>query len=175
MGSAISPPMPPPAGVEAPQVFVSVADLRSSNNPHAVISTVALGSCLGITCYDPITKIGALLHAMLPLAHKYPDLKPNAARCVDTGVPALLDAVVKLGGNRTSLELKVFGGAQILQANEYFSIGRQNVDVMKAIVADHHLRVTVWDVGGSVNRSIKLNLSNGRVHLRMPNRMEVAV
>jgi chemotaxis protein CheD len=112
---------------------------------------------------------------MLPHAAKYPDLKPNPARCVDTGVPAMLDSVLKLGANRTALELKVFGGAQILQANEYFSIGRQNVDTMKAIVAELKLRVVVWDVGGTLNRSIKLNLANGRVHLQMPNRMEVSV
>lgn len=174
MGSALFSSMPSPAATEA-SIFVTVADLRSSNNPNAALTTIALGSCVGVTCYDPVTKAGALLHAMLPCSEKYPDLKPNPARCLDTGVPAMLESVLRLGANRASLELKVFGGAQILQANEYFSIGRQNVDAMKAIVAELRLRVIVWDVGGSLNRSIKLNLANGRVHLRMPNRMEVAV
>ncbi|HVU32217.1 MAG TPA: chemotaxis protein CheD [Opitutaceae bacterium] len=167
--------MPVTAVLAAPQLFVSVADLRFSNHPQAILSTVALGSCLGVTCYDPIAKIGALLHAMLPYSHKYQDLAPNDARCLDTGIPAVLEGVLRAGANRRMLEFKVFGGAQILAANEYFSIGRQNVDAMKALVAEYGLNVRVWDVGGGLNRSIKLHLATGRVHLRMPNRMEVAV
>lgn len=173
MGSSLCAPVP--SAVAGPQILVSVADLRESGHPSAVLITLALGSCLGVTCYDPGAKVGALLHAMLPDSTRYRDLAANASRCLDTGVPAMLERVVRLGANRGALEFKVFGGAQILQANEFFSIGRQNIDAMKALVERHRLNVRVWDVGGALNRSIKFHLSTGRVHLRMPNRMEVSV
>ena len=157
------------------QVFVTIADLRHSNNPKASLTTVALGSCLGVTCYDPSTKIGAMLHAMMPNAQKYPDFTANPARCVDSGVQEMVTRLVGLGANRATLELKVFGGAQVLHAGDFFSIGRQNVEMMQTVAAAEQLNVKVWEVGGAVNRSIRLQLDDGRVHLRMPNRPETAV
>jgi chemotaxis protein CheD len=149
--------------------------MRQSKAPNAVISTLGLGSCLGVTCYDPFRKIGALLHAMLPDSQKHRPLKPNVHMYLDLGIPALVEAVVSLGGDLANLEYKVFGGAQILQCNEYFSIGRQNVEMMKQLAARYRLNVVSWQVGGQCNRSIDLFLRDGRVLLRMPSKAEAWV
>lgn len=158
--------------VDAPYIFVSVADLRHSKAPNAVISTLGLGSCLGITCYDPFRKIGGLLHAMLPDSLKHRPAKPNVNMYLDLGLPALVEGVVSLGGDLAKLEYKVFGGAQILQANDYFSIGRQNVEMMKQLATRRRLKIVAWQVGGQCNRSIDLHLRDGRVLLRMPAKPE---
>lgn len=171
-----SPTLPPPRASyrvpNAPFLFVSVADMRQSKAPNAVLSTLGLGSCLGITCYDPLTKSGVLLHAMLPDSQKHRAVDPLAAMYLDLGVPAMIDAALQLGGLLPRLELKVFGGAQILQSNEYFSIGRQNIEMMRQLADRYHLRVKNWEVGGQFNRSIELHLASGRVLLRTPNRTE---
>lgn len=173
MGSSIL--LPPRASYrppEAPYLFVSVADMRQSKAPNAVLSTLGLGSCLGITAYDPGAKIGGLLHAMLPDSQRHRASDPITAMYLDLAVPALLESLVRLGANLRQLQFKIFGGAQILESNEYFSIGRQNIEMMKRLVTHYRLNVAAWDVGGQSNRSIELYLSNGRVLLRMPSRPE---
>lgn len=171
-----NPTLPPPRvsnrPVDAPYVFVSVADLRHSKAPNAVISTLGLGSCLGVTCYDPFRKIGGLLHAMLPDSQRHRASRPNTMMYLDLGIPALVEAVVSLGGDLANLEYKVFGGAQILQSNEYFSIGRQNVEMMRQLATRYRLKVVAWQVGGQCNRSIDLHLRDGSVLLRMPAKTE---
>src|SRR5580692_9987731 len=104
--------------VIAPQrktFVVGVADMVASNDSSAEIVTYSLGSCLGITIYDPVKKIGGLLHIMLP------DSKIDEARAmtapymfVDTGVPRLFHAAYNLGADRSRLAIKVAGGAQLL-------------------------------------------------------------
>lgn len=170
-----SPTVTPPriAVPAATFVFVSVADLRTSKTPNAVLSTLGLGSCLGVTCYDPLLKIGGLLHTMLPNSARHNPAKPVEAMYLDLGLPRLVEEVIKLGANMRSLEFKVFGGAQILQANEYFSIGRQNIEMMKQMVLRYQFKVKVWDIGGQCNRSIELHLASGRVRLRLPGQPEI--
>lgn len=173
MGSSILP--PPRASYRppnAPYVFVSVADMRTSKVPNAVLSTLGLGSCLGITCYDPVTRVGGMLHAMLPNSQKHRAVNPIPAMYLDLGLPELVDSTVRLGADIRTLEFKVFGGAQILQSNDYFSIGRQNVEMMKQLATRFHLPIKAWDVGGQLNRSIELYLGTGRVLVRMPSRPE---
>lgn len=155
-----------------PQLVVGVADLKESSHPRATIGTVGLGSCLGITCYDPGRHTGALLHAMLPRFSKYREFSPVEAMYVDTGISALLGNMVRLGSDPRRCEFKIFGGAQIMRACEYFKIGEQNIAAMEAIVSDQRLDVRAWEVGGSLNRSITLHLETGLVSLRMPNRAE---
>ncbi len=147
--------------------------MRTSNVPDAVISTLGLGSCLGITGYDPVLRVGGLLHAMLPDSRKHRASNPPPARYLDLAIPAFIESLIHVGADLRRLEFKVFGGAQILQANDYFSIGRQNVEMAKRLVAEHPLHVKAWEVGGQINRSIELYTGDGRVLLRMPNRSEV--
>ncbi len=174
-----SPTLPPPRSTyrpaNAPFLFVSVAEMRHTKAPNAVISTLGLGSCLGITCYDPFRKVGGLLHAMLPDSTKHQSDQSLPAMYIDLGLPSMIEAVVHLGADLRQLEFKIFGGAQILQSNEYFSIGRQNVEMMSQLVERYRLRVRVWDVGGQSNRSIELYLEDGRVLLRMPGKPEAWV
>lgn len=170
-----NPTLTPPRSVhrpEAPYVFVSVADLRHTKAPNAVVSTLGLGSCLGITCYEPARRIGGLLHAMLPDSQKHRPSRPVPAMYLDLALPALVEGAVRLGADLQALEFKVFGGAEVLHSNEYFSIGRQNVDTMKQLAARYRLNVVAWHVGGQFNRSIDLHLRDGRVLLRMPGEPE---
>ncbi len=173
MGNPIlTPPRTFSRPADAPYVFVSVADMRHSKAPNGVIATLGLGSCLGITCYDADRKIGGLLHVMLPDSQKHRPVNPVTAMYLDLGLPALIEGAMRLGAELRTLEFKVFGGAQILQSNQYFSIGRQNVETMKQLAVRYRLNVTTWDVGGQCNRSIELYLRDGSVLMRMPGKSE---
>lgn len=163
-----------PATTEAPptEVVVGVADCQASNKSGAIITTYALGSCLGITAYDPVSKIGGMLHAMLPSIKTHHNKDPKKVMFVDAGMGELVAKVQQAGANPRSLEFKVFGGAKVLQADEYFNIGGKNIQMMKDIAAQYGLKIRVWEVAGNLNRTIKLHLADGRVRLRMPNQPE---
>ena len=102
---------------------VGVADMVVSNDSSAEIVTYSLGSCLGLTIYDPVKKIGGLLHLMLP------DSKIDAAKAVsapymfvDTGVPRLFHAAYNLGADRSRLVVKVAGVPNCSTSREFSTL-----------------------------------------------------
>jgi len=148
---------------------VGVADMVASNDSSAEIVTYSLGSCLGITIYDPVKKIGGLLHIMLP------DSKIDSARAmsapfmfVDTGVPRLFHAAYNLGADRGRLAVKVAGGAQLLDQQGIFNIGARNFDALQKLLAQNGLKVHATDVGGLSSRTVRLDLTNGSVTVKTP-------
>jgi chemotaxis protein CheD len=148
---------------------VGVADMVASNDSSAEIVTYSLGSCLGITIYDPVKKVGGLLHLMLP------DSKIDAAKAasapfmfVDTGLPRLFHAVYNLGGDRHRLQVKVAGGAHMLDQQGIFNIGGRNFDALEKLLAQNGLKAHATDVGGLSSRTVRLDLTNGNVTVRTP-------
>jgi chemotaxis protein CheD len=148
---------------------VGVADMVVSNDSSAEIVTYSLGSCLGVTIYDPVKKIGGLLHLMLP------DSNIDAAKAasapymfVDTGVPRLFHAAYNLGADRSRLTVKVAGGAQLLDQQGIFNIGSRNFDALVKLVAQNGLRIHSTDVGGLSSRTVRLDLTTGNVTVKTP-------
>jgi len=136
---------------------------------NSEIVTYSLGSCLGIAIYDPVKKIGGLLHIMLP------DSKIDATKAVtmpfmfvDTGVPRLFHAAYNLGADRSRLFLKVAGGAQLLDQEGIFNIGIRNYAALEKIIAQNSLRIQVADVGGLSSRTMRLDLTTGNITIKTP-------
>jgi chemotaxis protein CheD len=157
--------LPPPRK----SLVVGVADMVVSNDAGAELVTYSLGSCLGITVYDPVKKVGGLLHIMLP------DSKINAVKAVqvpfmfvDTGVPRLFQAVYNLGGDRGRLAVKVAGGAQLLDEQGVFNIGHRNYESLKGLMARNGMSVHAYDVGGLSSRTLRLDLTTGNVTIKTP-------
>lgn len=161
--------------IEPLAIIVGVADLKATNKPHGVLTTYALGSCLGVSCYDPVAKVGALLHAMLPDSKKLTQRRSVPPMFLDTGIQELLGSVRRLGSSPERCEFKVFGGARVLHTEDYFNIGTRNISMMQELALLYRLNITVWEVGGQTNRTIRLYLDDGRVHLRMPSQPEVVL
>jgi chemotaxis protein CheD len=151
-------------------IVVGVADVKVSSGDDNVIVTYALGSCLGITLYDARRRIGGMLHAMLPDSrqHQATSQGGRIAMFIDTGMSMLLDELRKLGASERNLECKVFGGSQVLGADKFFRIGDRNVQAFQALSAERGLRVSVWEIGGQINRTIKFYLESGQVSVRTP-------
>ena len=157
--------VPPPRKT----LVVGVADLAVSNDPGAELVTYSLGSCLGITIYDPLKKIGGLLHLMLPDSNIDPAKATTMPHMfVDTGVPRLFHAAYHLGADRARLIVKVAGGAQLLDAGNIFNIGARNAEAFKKLIAQHGLAIQANDTGGTASRTVRLDLSNGNVSIKSP-------
>ncbi|MBM3845164.1 MAG: chemotaxis protein CheD [Verrucomicrobia bacterium] len=147
---------------------VSVADLAVSSNPGLQLITYSLGSCIGITIFDPVTRVGGLLHAMLPDSKIDPaKAAAQPAMFIDTGIPALFRAAYQLKAEKHRVQICLAGGAQVIDTGGFFSIGKRNYELTKQILSHHGLVVRAEQVGGVVGRTMILNLRTGEVRLRV--------
>ena len=96
-------------------IVVGVADMQASNDPERTLITYSLGSCIGISIYDPVARAGGLLHFMLPESSLDPDKAASRPfMFADTGIPRLFKVVYALGGEKRRMRVIVVGGSQVL-------------------------------------------------------------
>ena len=147
-------------------VSVGLGELVVSNSPSQVLAAFGLGSCVGVTAYDPGRRLGGLLHAMLPQRRNGDG---NRTKFVDSGILELLDRLLALGARREHLVWRFAGGAQMLTApglSDRFNIGRQNVEMALEYLARLRLRWGECDAGGTQGRTLRLFMSDGLLSVR---------
>lgn len=146
---------------------VGVADMKVSKSPGDTVATYSLGSCIGVVIYDPAVNVGGILHYMLPEASLDPEkARKNPCMFADTGVPLLFREAYNLGAAKNRLVVKVAGGAQILDDNGFFNIGKRNLLVLRKIFWKNNVIVAAESVGGSLNRTVRLKVGSGEVLLK---------
>ncbi len=155
-------------------ITVGVADMKHSSSAEDVIITHALGSCLGITVWDPVKKVGGMLHAMLPCSRIDPDKAAERPYMfVDTGVPLLFKEAYRLGAEKSRLIVRVAGGAAVhgkSDDEDLFKIGKRNVAMLRKLLWKNGILVDAEDVGGHCSRTMSLEVGTGRVILRVDGR-----
>lgn len=158
------------ASLFAQRVVVGVGDMAVSNNISTVLSTYALGSCIGVIAYDPGAKCGGILHLMLPEASVSPQKAvTQPAMFADTGLPMFFKALLGLKAERSRLKLFVAGGASVIAGQDPFKIGERNTRATMDFINANALRVVQTDIGANFNRTVHLELSSGGVTLVTPN------
>ncbi|MCP4567118.1 MAG: chemotaxis protein CheD [FCB group bacterium] len=131
------------------------------------IVTFSLGSCIGVTAYDPEAKIGGMIHYMLPLSKTSPEkAKAKPAMFADTGIPELLKQMFAMGAVKNRLIVKVVGGSQLMDKNKIFNIGERNYLVLRKLLWKNNILIAAEDVGGSMARTVRLNLDTGKVTVK---------
>lgn len=151
------------------RVVVGVGEMGVSNNPSITLSTYALGSCVAVVAYDPLVKAGGLLHMMLPDSKISPDKAiAQPAMFADTGLPLLFKALTGLKAEASRIRLFVAGGASVLCTNDTFKIGERNVRATADYLASRGFVVRQSAVGGTINRTVHLNVSTGEINLKTP-------
>ncbi len=149
-------------------IIVGVGDMKVSNNPEAVLATYSLGSCIGIAIYDPVAKVGGLLHYMLPESSlDSVKAKKNPYMFGDSGIPLLFKSSYQLGAKKNRIKVMVLGGAQILDQNGLFNIGKRNHTIVRKMFWKNNVMVDYEAVGGTVNRTIKLSVDSGEAWLKV--------
>lgn len=154
-------------------LIVGIAEMRVSNDPEASIITYSLGSCLGITIYDPAVRVGGMLHAMLPESdldlHK---TKKSPYVFIDSGVPLLFRSAYKLGAEKHRIIVKVAGGAGLLAEDRFFAIGYRNFQSLTELLVRNGVALSGRAVGGNASRTMRLELATGRVGISIPGQPE---
>jgi chemotaxis protein CheD len=144
-------------------VIIGISDLKVSNNPEDVLVTFALGSCICVSVYDPKVRVGGLLHFMLPDSSLDANkAKENPGMFADTGIPLLFKSCYTYGAEKKRMVVKVAGGASILDDTNYFRIGQKNITAMRKIFWRNNVLIDGEDTGKNFNRTVRLNLSDGR-------------
>ena len=144
--------------------------MKVSAGPGDTIVTFALGSCLGITIYDPVMRIGGMLHAMLPASSIDPGkAQANPSMFVDTGLPLLFEACYRLGARKERIIVKAAGGASTHQREEddFFQIGKRNFTVFRKLLWKNGVLLEAHDVGGTLSRTMSLQINTGSVFLKI--------
>lgn len=148
-------------------IKVGMADLQSSRHP-CVLTTLGLGSCVGIALYDSTRKIAGLAHIMLPSSQQAKN-NSNIAKFADTAINKLVDDMIKLGAVRNAMVAKLAGGAQMFsfsEASEMMRIGARNVIASKEILTGLKIPIIAEDTGGNYGRTIELNSENGKLMVK---------
>lgn len=143
-------------------IKVGMADLKVCPFPKS-ITTLGLGSCVGIALYDPTKKIGGLAHIMLPDSTKIRN-SSNKAKFADTGIVLLADEMVKYGALRTRLVAKIAGGAQMFafsNQSDMVRIGARNVESSKEILKQLGIPLLAEDTGLNFGRTVEFYTETG--------------
>jgi len=154
-----------------PLLVVDIADFAVSRDQDVTLVTYSLGSCIGVTIWDPAVRAGGMLHYMLPEASLSPEKAASVpAMFCDTGVPRLFRALYELGAAKNRLIVKVAGGSMLLDDRGTFNIGKRNYLALRKIFWKNGVMIDGEDVGGSVSRTLRLNVASGEVTLKTRDR-----
>lgn len=146
---------------------VGLGELKISRDGQDVLVAYGLGSCIGIGMYDPAARVGGLLHAVLPynpngsLEHVY--------KYVDSGLRSMLTELTRCGALQKRLVVRMAGGANMLLApgfSQSLNIGTRNIEAAYASLLALGLNLNSQEVGGSIGRTVRFYVADGRMTIR---------
>jgi chemotaxis protein CheD len=150
------------------QIIVGVADMKVSDNPGEHLITYALGSCLGMTLYDPYARVGGLLHIMLPDSSINPHKQEiNPFMFANSGIPLFFKEAYKLGALKERIVVKFAGCSQIADESGIFNIGKKNYSAAKELLEKNHIRVQAEHCGSVISRTLILDIATGTVVIKI--------
>jgi chemotaxis protein CheD len=148
-------------------IKIGMADLNVCTSPD-VLTTLGLGSCVGIVLYDSYSKTAGMVHVMLPDSTKIKN-NENAAKFADTGIDALILKLIAIGANRNRLIAKIAGGAQMFAFNsnsDMLRIGERNTEASKLKLQSLGIHILAEDTGLNYGRTIEFYPETGQFHIK---------
>jgi chemotaxis protein CheD len=146
---------------------IGISEYKIEEAPAELV-TYGLGSCLGITLYDPVLKIGGLAHTLLPQPKPGMDVS-RPGKFADTAIRLMFDDLLARGAVLERLEAKLFGGANMFAALQEWSgesIGQRNITTAKKTLTELGIPLAAEDVGGNFGRTLVFNLESGKVTVK---------
>lgn len=149
-------------------LVVGVGDCKVTADPLSELVTYALGSCIAVVIWDPATRVGGLLHFMLPESSvdRQTQGREHPYRYADTGTPLLFRESYQQGANKRRLVVRLAGGAAVVDDNGLFNIGKRNYAALRKILWRAGVLIHAEDVGGSISRTVRLEVESGRMFVR---------
>jgi len=145
-------------------ITVGIADCQTSKDNGACLVTHALGSCIAVAIHDPVAAVAGLLHLMLPES-SIDKVKASAQPFMfaDTGIPALFHAAYAKGADKKRITVRLVGGAQVMDPNGIFNIGKRNHLACRKILWAAGVLIHGEVVGGNISRTVRLDVGTGQL------------
>ncbi|HUU75779.1 MAG TPA: chemotaxis protein CheD [Methanoregulaceae archaeon] len=138
-----------PAKNQEELVIIGIGDLFTGSNP---MSSIGLGSCVGLVIHDPIKCIGGMAHVMLPDSGGRTE---RPGKFADTAVETLVSELIGKGCRLAIMQAKIAGGAAMFKTfSENLNIGERNVNAIRECLKDRKIPIIAEDVGGCTGRTI---------------------
>lgn len=136
-----------------------------TSSPEEMIVTL-LGSCVAACIRDPIAAVGGLNHFLLPESNTGQWGQASAAmRYGNHAMETLINDIIKRGGERSRLEIKVFGGANVIGAKSTQGVGQQNADFVESYLRNEGFTIAAMHLGGDKPRRIHYFPVTGKVNM----------
>jgi chemotaxis protein CheD len=156
------------AAVAGQRIPIGIGQLTVTKDPDTMLVAYGLGSCIGISMYDPAARVVAMAHILLPSSDGKAAEAKEPARFADSGVDLLVSKILAAGALKARLVVKIAGGASVLGAAnaEKFKIGERNAEAVKVHLKRHGLRLAAEQVGGTKGRTLELYAAGGKTYVR---------
>lgn len=155
-------------------IKVGMADLKTCVSPDGV-TTLGLGSCVGIAIRDPATKIGGLAHIMLPDSTAIRNSQHNIAKFADTGIEELIRQMERLGAKRSRMVAKIAGGAMMFSfqgKSDMVQVGERNIAATRLKLKQMNIPILADDTGANYGRTVTFFPETGDFHIRAVGKKE---
>jgi len=155
-------------GSSKKELIVGVGEMAVSGNPNTIIKTYGLGSCVAVIVMDKINSIVGMVHIALPdskidrgISERRPGYFAN------TGIPALIDLMIANGSiqNTGGMVVKLAGGAQTMDSDNIFEIGKRNIAAINRVLWMNNMRPVSTDLGGNLSRTVSVCVASGMVKI----------
>jgi chemotaxis protein CheD len=147
----------------ATAIWIFAGDFYVTSRSDVFLTSV-LGSCIAVCMRDPVVGCGGMNHFLLPegepLDERFPGL---ALRYGSYSIERLINAIVSRGGRRDRLEIKAFGGANVLHQSN--AVGSRNVEFIEGYFAREGLQVAASDLRGNFARKLRYYPASGRAQI----------
>lgn len=157
------------------KITIGIADMKMAKG-QGMLVTYALGSCIGICLHDPVLKLGALVHIMLPVNMETG--RKNPMKYADTGIRETLKQMEAKGASRSRITAKIAGGAMMFKdggSGSLGNIGQRNIESVKLNLKKEGIRLLKEDVGGAVARTLLFDVNSGLGCVRCYGRQELII
>ncbi len=147
-------------------ILLGIGDYGSSKVSGEIVKTLALGSCVAVVFLHPKARAVGMIHVALPESKIDPQKgKEKPGYFADTGIPALIDQMKKLGCNGSNKDfiVKLVGGACVMDPNNTFNIGKRNIVAIKNILWSLGMGAVAEDTGGHISRTVEVDVDLGKV------------
>lgn len=155
---------------------IGVAEQKITKSPDKLV-TLGLGSCIGLVLYDPIVKIGGMVHIMLPTASIRSNIT-NRFKFADTAITDMVDLITKAGAARPRLRAKIAGGAHMFKTSgtvDIMNVGQRNIAMCRKMLNEYSIVLEGEDIGGSSGRSVEFCCESCVLSVRTVSPKEVRI
>jgi chemotaxis protein CheD len=139
----------------------------SSDRHYNTIKTFALASCVAVVAYNVTKRAAGMIHIALPYPTGDNEYITKPGYYATTGIPVMIRRLCcEIDCEQSELLVYIFGGANSINQNDSFEIGKRNIESVKRTLSEMNIRIRNEETGGYVSRTIEIFLPTGEISMQ---------